>query len=168
MNEFYKELNEMAVALIDPSLPLLANLSNLSALIYNSLNDAGRRCNWCGFYFLDSQGNELILGPFQGRVACTRIKMGKGVCGTAAQQRQTLLVKNVHEFKGHIACDSASESEIVVPLIVGSELIGVLDLDALTIGEFIEADQLGLESIAKILTDYLQSSNLKLPKVLSY
>ncbi len=106
---------------------LIANAANLSSLLYHIVPDL----NWAGFYFY--KNDELVLGPFQGQPACVRIAIGKGVCGTAAQQRQTIIVANVHDFPGHIACDSASNSEIVVPIIKDDQLIGVLDLDSPTV-----------------------------------
>jgi GAF domain-containing protein len=108
-----------------------------------------RDVNWAGFYFL--KGEELVLGPFQGRIACTRIPLGKGVCGTAAQRAETIIVPDVHAFPGHIACDSASASEIVVPLFKDGKLIGVLDIDSPKHDRFSTADQLMLEQIASLL-----------------
>ena len=124
----------------------IANLANTAALLYHSLPDI----NWAGFYLL--REGELVLGPFQGKPACVRITLGRGVCGTAAERRTTLNVPNVHEFSGHIACDSASNSEIVVPLIRGSELLGVLDIDSPTLDRFDDADRAGLERIVRTLT----------------
>jgi len=123
----------------------LANAANLAALLYHSLMDV----NWAGWYFL--RGQELVVGPFQGKPACTRIPLGKGVCGTAAARRETVLVPNVHDFPGHITCDSASNSEIVVPLNKAGQLLGVLDLDSPKLGRFGEADQAGLEKLAALL-----------------
>jgi L-methionine (R)-S-oxide reductase len=122
-----------------------ANSANLSALLFESLHDL----NWAGLYFL--RGGGLVVGPFQGRVACVRIALGAGVCGTAAAERRTLIVPDVHAFPGHIACDAASNSEIVLPLLAGSRLIGVLDLDSPTIGRFGPADAELLEPIAQAL-----------------
>ena len=119
-----------------------ANAANAAALIYERLPDL----NWAGFYFL--RGGELVVGPFQGRVACVRIPLGQGVCGTAAERRATLIVPDVHRFPGHIACDSASNSEIVVPLVEGGRLIGVLDLDSPRFDRFTAADARLLESLA--------------------
>lgn len=123
----------------------IANLANSAALIYHSLPDL----NWAGFYLL--KDGELVVGPFQGKPACVRIALGKGVCGTAAIQRKTQVVKNVHEFPGHIACDSASNSEIVVPMIRNGELIGVLDLDSPNLARFDEEDREGLEQFVTVL-----------------
>src|ERR1700730_14849527 len=123
-SELYQDLATKLRSLLAGERDFIANAANLSSLLFYSLPDL----NWAGFYLF--QVGELILGPFQGRPACVRIAMGKGVCGTAARQRETVLVDNVHEFPGHIACDSASNSEIVVPLVKEDRLIGVLDLDS--------------------------------------
>jgi GAF domain-containing protein len=127
----------------------IANAANTAALLFDALPGI----NWAGFYFL--QAEELIVGPFQGKPACVRIAMGRGVCGAAAQRRQTLVVPDVHAFEGHIPCDSASNSEIVVPLLQGGRLIGVLDLDSPEFGRFDVLDQLGLERLARIYVDSL-------------
>ena len=119
----------------------IANFANTTSLLYHSLPDL----NWVGFYLL--KDGELVVGPFQGKPACVRIALGKGVCGTAAARRATVIVRNVHEFDGHIACDSASNSEIVVPLLRGNELIGVLDLDSPKFARFDAEDQAGLEQV---------------------
>jgi GAF domain-containing protein len=124
-----------------------ANSANAAALVFESLHDL----NWAGFYFL--RGGELVVGPFQGRVACVRIPVGAGVCGTAAARRATVIVPNVHAFPGHIACDSASNSEIVVPLVTGDRVIGVLDLDSPRLDRFTAADAGLLESLARLLVD---------------
>jgi GAF domain-containing protein len=123
----------------------LANIANAAALIFESLPDI----NWAGFYLL--RGRELVLGPFQGKVACVRIPMGRGVCGTAARDRQTIVVPDVNAFPGHIACDAASRSEIVVPLTRGERLLGVLDIDSPSLDRFDAEDAAGLERVAKIL-----------------
>lgn len=122
-----------------------ANAANAAALVFERLPGL----NWCGFYFL--RGGELVVGPFQGRPACVRIPLGKGVCGTAAARRATLIVPDVHAFPGHIACDAASNSEIVVPLAAGDRLIGVLDLDSPEHGRFGPADAAELEPLAAAL-----------------
>jgi GAF domain-containing protein len=122
----------------------VANAANLSALLFMELE----RVNWVGFYFL--RGDELVLGPFQGKPACVRIPMGQGVCGTAAESRQTQRVADVHEFAGHIACDAASRSELVIPLVRDGDLLGVLDLDSPVTERFSEADQEMLEEVAKV------------------
>lgn len=123
----------------------LANLANAAALLAQSLD----RINWCGFYLL--RGAELVLGPFQGRPACVRIPMGKGVCGTAAARRETVVVPDVERFPGHISCDPASRSEIVVPIVASGVLRGVLDVDAPETGRFTEADRERLERFVRVL-----------------
>ena len=126
-----------------------ANLANASALLWQALSDI----NWAGFYLLEEDG--LILGPFQGKPACIRIPVGKGVCGTAAAKGETQLVPDVHVFPGHIACDSASNSEIVVPMYKEGRLFGVLDIDSPSFGRFTEADRAGLEQFVRILEMYV-------------
>jgi len=140
----YSELVRDLAALLAGERDLIANAANTAALVFDALPGL----NWAGFYLYKS--GELVLGPFQGKPACVRIAMGKGVCGTAAARRETVLVEDVHAFPGHIACDSASNSEIVIPLIRGSELLGVLDLDSPLHARFGTADARGLEAIAKI------------------
>jgi len=122
----------------------IANAANVAALLFHSLPDI----NWAGFYFL--REGELVLGPFQGRPACVRIRVGRGVCGAAAERRETVVVPNVDEFPGHIACDSASRSEIVVPLVADGRLIGVLDVDSPSLERFDATDKIGLEGVAEI------------------
>lgn len=139
----YELLIKQAKAITEDVPHLTANLANLSALIWQSLDDI----NWAGFYL--REGDKLILGPFQGNVACVEIALGKGVCGTAAQQDATQLVPDVHRFKGHIACDSASRSEIVVPLHRDGKVVGVLDIDSPTLSRFTQEDQEGLEKLCK-------------------
>lgn len=129
-------------ALIQDESNVIANLSNVSAL----LNAHFDQINWVGFYLWDNQDQELVLGPFQGKVACNRIPMGRGVCGSALQQQQTLIVPDVHAFAGHIACDSASRSEIVVPIIIDGHPFGVLDIDAPVTDRFTPEDQALLEA----------------------
>ncbi|AOX18962.1 GAF domain-containing protein [Kozakia baliensis] len=124
---------------------LIANMANISAMIFEAMPDL----NWAGFYLWKEE--QLVLGPFQGRVACTRIPLGKGVCGAVARDRETLVVPDVHEFPGHIACDAASASEIVVPILAGDQLIGVLDIDSPVKGRFSSEDRVRLEEIVKIL-----------------
>ena len=126
---------------------MIANAANLSALLFHSLPDL----NWAGFYFL--KDGELVLGPFQGKPACVRIEVGKGVCGSAAASRQTLIVPDVHQFPGHIACDSASNSEIVVPVITDDRLLGVLDLDSPEFSRFNDDDADGLERIVRVFVE---------------
>jgi L-methionine (R)-S-oxide reductase len=140
----YEELAVQASAMLEGEKDPVANAANLASLIWHLLPDL----NWAGFYFL--KGDDLIVGPFQGRPACVRIALGKGVCGTAALRRASVIVPNVHEFPGHIFCDSASQSEIVVPLLDGGRLLGVLDLDSPKLARFDEVDRAGLELIAQI------------------
>jgi len=142
--ERYANLELQLRSLLEGERDFIANAANFSSLLYHSLPDL----NWAGLYL--HRGGELVLGPFQGQPACVRIAIGKGVCGTAAEQRQTILVDNVHEFPGHIACDSASNSEIVVPLIANEELIGVLDLDSPSFARFDDEDARGLNELAEI------------------
>ena len=139
----YSVLNAQARALIAGEPDVLANASNLVALLYNELEDI----NWLGMYVL--RGEELVLGPFQGKPACVRIAMGSGVCGAAAATLQTQRVASVHEFPGHIVCDEASESELVVPLLVDEALVGVLDIDSPSLDRFSKADQTGIETICE-------------------
>jgi len=143
----YRDLARDLTALLAGERDLIANASNTAALIYDALPDL----NWAGFY-LYKEG-ELVLGPFQGKPACVRIAIGKGVCGTAAERRETVIVEDVHAFPGHIACDSASNSEIVVPLLRGAELLGVLDVDSPKLRRFGQADRRGLEALARIFID---------------
>lgn len=138
----YEELVQQAAGLLSGQRHRIANAANLSALIFNALPDI----NWAGFYFLE--GDELIVGPFQGKPACVRIEFGKGVCGTAAATRATQRVEDVHAFEGHIACDPASRSELVVPLVLGDQLIGVLDIDSPLPARFSRDDQAGIEALA--------------------
>lgn len=147
--EMYSGLAAQLRSLIDGEHDFIANSANVSSLLYHSLPDL----NWAGFYFL--KDGELVLGPFQGKPACVRIAMGKGVCGTAAEQRQTILVDNVQEFPGHIACDSESNSEVVVPLIKDHQLIGVLDLDSPLVGRFDKADARGLNELVSLFMESL-------------
>jgi GAF domain-containing protein len=142
--ELYANLAVQLRSLLEGERDFIANAANLSALLYHSLPDL----NWAGFYL--QKDGELVIGPFQGKPACVRIAMGKGVCGTAAAQRQTILVDNVHDFPGHIACDSASNSEIVVPLIKQERLLGVLDLDSPLFARFDDEDALGLNGLVEI------------------
>ena len=143
--KLYEQVCEELQSLISGESDWIANLANASALLFHSLLDL----NWAGFYLL--KADELVVGPFQGRPACVRIALGRGVCGTAAAQRRSVVVPNVDEFPGHIACDSASKSEIVVPMIVGERLLGVLDLDSPKRSRFNEEDQKGLERFVSTL-----------------
>lgn len=145
----YESLCVKLAALMDGVPHRTANLANASALIFETLEDL----NWAGFYLLE--GDTLVLGPFQGRPACIEIPLGRGVCGTAAQEDKTQLVPDVHLFPGHIACDSASNSEIVVPLRVDGKVAGVLDLDSPWPGRFTAEDQTGLEAVGEILSQML-------------
>ena len=145
----YEALCMKLTGLLDGVPHRIANLANASALIYESLEDL----NWAGFYLLE--GESLVLGPFQGKPACIEIPLGRGVCGTAAQTGQTQLVPDVHLFPGHIACDSASNSEIVVPLRVDGKVVGVLDLDSPWPGRFTVEDQAGLEAVGSIVSQML-------------
>ena len=142
--KLYASLVVQLLSLLKGEHDFIANAANFSALLFNSLPNV----NWAGFYFL--QGEELVLGPFQGNPACVRIPLGQGVCGVAAQQLETIIVPNVHEFPGHIACDVASNSEIVVPLFDGERLLGVLDLDSPTIGRFDDQDAEGLNELVTV------------------
>lgn len=152
--ELYRILAEELAAILAGETDPIANAANAAAALYHSLPDL----NWAGFYFL--RGQELVLGPFQGKPACVRIPLGRGVCGTAAAERRSVLVADVHDFPGHIACDAASRSELVVPLLteLGSaetRLLGVLDLDSPRPGRFDAVDQAGCEAIAAILVRHL-------------
>lgn len=138
-------------ALIEDEDNMIANLSNASAL----LNQFLERINWVGFYLWDEEKNELVLGPFQGLPACVRIPFGKGVCGTAAEKRETLVVPDVNQFPGHIACDANSQSEIVIPMIKNDQLIGVLDIDSPEVNRFDEIDKKKLEEFVAALVNHL-------------
>lgn len=145
----YTELKQRLESLIAGVPHTIANLANASALLWESLADI----NWAGFYL--REGDTLVLGPFQGKVACIEIPWGRGVCGTAAALNATQLVFDVHDFPGHIACDSASNSEIVVPLRRRGEVVAVLDIDSPRIGRFSEADREGLEDFARVLERFV-------------
>jgi L-methionine (R)-S-oxide reductase len=145
--EMYKLLLEQLKALLEGETYVIPNLSNASAL----LNGALKEINWVGFYLMHE--GELLLGPFQGKTACIHIPLGKGVCGSAAAQNKTQLVEDVHSFPGHIACDSASNSEIVIPLRAEGRVVGVLDIDSPVLGRFDEEDKQGLEAFAAILQE---------------
>ncbi len=153
--DVYRDLNAQLAALLKDERDGLANAANLAALLFDRLPDL----NWAGFYFL--RGSELVLGPFQGKVACVRIALGRGVCGTAARERRTIVVPDVHAFPGHIACDAASRSELVVPLVLpdqgaGDQLVGVFDIDSPIPDRFDPDDQAGLEAIAQCFMASLQ------------
>ncbi len=145
----YLTLSKQLDALLTGETDLIANLSNASALLNQFLTDI----NWVGFYIL--QENELVLGPFQGLPACVRIPIGRGVCGTSVATKETIVVKDVHEFPGHIACDAASHSEIVIPLIKQGKIIGVLDIDSPIVSRFSEEDRNGLEQFVQTLLLHL-------------
>jgi len=153
-SKLYANLVVQLLSLLKGEHDFIANASNFSALLFNSLPNV----NWAGFYFL--QGEELVLGPFQGNPACVRIPLGKGVCGVAAQQCETIIVPNVHEFPGHIACDVASNSEIVVPLFDGERLLGVLDLDSPLLGRFDDRDAEGLNELATVFVAHEEGLGL--------
>ncbi|MDA7815371.1 GAF domain-containing protein [Porticoccaceae bacterium] len=145
----YGLISKQLAGLIDGESDRIANLANCSALLWQELSGI----NWVGFYLL--KRNRLILGPFQGKPACTRINMGSGVCGTAATMGKTVIVADVHQFPGHIACDAASKSEIVVPMIKDGQLIGVLDIDSPSVDRFDHLDQQGLENLLQVLIPQL-------------
>ena len=141
----YTRLNDQLAALVHGVPHRIANLSNAAALLYNTLPDL----NWAGFYLMEN--GLLVLGPFQGKPACIEIQVGRGVCGTAAAEDRTQLVYDVHQFPGHIACDSASNSEIVVPIHGDGRIVGVLDIDSPRVGRFTEEDRVGLEAFVRVL-----------------
>ena len=141
----YRDLTEQLEGLLHGESDIIANAANTASLIFTTLPEL----NWAGFYFL-RQPDELVLGPFQGKPACVRIAVGRGVCGTAVKERRTMLIEDVHAFADHIACDSASRSELVVPLFRGQDIIGVLDLDAPIPARFDKEDQRGIEAMAAI------------------
>ena len=145
--ELYDQLASQLSSLLAGERDLTANAANFSALLFHSLPDL----NWAGFYFV--KDGELVLGPFQGKPACVRIRVGQGVCGAGASKCETVIVPNVHEFPGHIACDSASNSETVVPLMKRERLIDVLDLDSPLFGRFDEEDAIGLKRLASVLIE---------------
>jgi L-methionine (R)-S-oxide reductase len=146
--ELYRDLAAQLDALLQGESDRIANAANTAALIFHGLPDV----NWAGFYF--RRGGELVLGPFQGRPACVRIALGAGVCGTAAARGKSVLVPDVHEFPGHIACDPASRAELVVPLVEAAAVIGVLDLDSPARGRFDAEDQAGVERLVDIFLEH--------------
>ena len=150
-NKGYDLLCKQLSALLEGETNATANLANASALLNQFLD----RVNWVGFYTFEEESNQLVLGPFQGLPACVRIPLGKGVCGTSAQNQETLVVKDVHQFPGHIACDAASQSEIVVPLVKNGKLLGVLDIDSPEKERFDEVDRENLEKFSNILLQYI-------------
>lgn len=145
--EVYRFLIEQTALLLGEETDFLANSANFASLVFHSLPDL----NWAGFYLV--KNNELVLGAFQGKPACVRIAIGKGVCGAAAERRETVVIENVHEFPGHIACDAASNSEIVIPLIKNGELVGVFDVDSPLLNRFDERDKTGLETAVQIFLE---------------
>lgn len=152
--EFYRELARQLESLLEGERDPVANAANAAALLYHTLPNV----NWVGFYFL-RDNDELVVGPFQGKPACVRIPKGQGVCGTAVARRASVLVNDVNEFPGHIACDSASRSELVVPLIAGERIIGVLDLDSPHLSRFDTQDQRGIEALAQIYVTACDASD---------
>ncbi|MDR9828670.1 GAF domain-containing protein [Vibrio sp. FNV 38] len=150
----YQRLTKQAVALLESEKDLIANLSNLSALLNLELEDL----NWVGFYLMKE--DELVLGPFQGKPACVRIPIGRGVCGTAVAQNQVQRIHDVHEFAGHIACDAASNSEIVIPFSINGKIVGVLDIDSPSVGRFSEVDEQGLVFLMKEVEELLNSHTI--------
>ncbi|WP_010050418.1 GAF domain-containing protein [Carnobacterium maltaromaticum] len=149
----YRLTNAQLEAIIGDETNLIANLSNAAALLFENLKDI----NWSGFYLFEEASGKLVLGPFQGKVACIRIPVGRGVCGTAFQKKESLFVNDVHEFPGHIACDARSQSEIVIPLEKNGKIIGVLDIDAPIKARFDQEDQEHLETFVQLL---LKNSSL--------
>ncbi len=148
----YSELAEELEALISGVPHRISNLANAAALLYQEMD----RINWAGFYI--AENDSLVLGPFQGKPACIEIPFGRGVCGTAAEKRETIMVPDVHKFPGHIACDTASRSEIVVPIACGAELYGVLDIDSPVENRFSAEDRTGLEEFVRILAEMLENT----------
>lgn len=148
----YQQLIPKVESLLNPDEPLISNLANFTAV----LKETFEKISWVGFYLSD--GNKLYLGPFQGKVACTVIEFGKGVCGTSAAKKETIIVEDVHKFPGHIACDSGSNSEIVVPIIHGNIVYGVLDLDSYHFAAFNETDKIYLEKLCNLLLGRLDSN----------
>lgn len=150
----YQQVCEQLQELIANESNFIANAANASALLFHSLPEI----NWAGFYI--AEGQELVLGPFQGKPACVRIPFGRGVCGTAARERKTLVVPDVNRFPGHIACDTASRSEIVVPLLNWGRLLGVLDIDSASLNRFDDEDQEGLESVVSVFLSSQATNDL--------
>lgn len=151
ISTFYRQIDKELSPLLEGEENTIANLSNTSALLNVHLNDI----NWVGFYLLDKPSGDLVLGPFQGLPACVRIAPGKGVCGTSAQRKETLVVSDVHQFPGHIACDAASRSEIVVPMVCDDKVVGVLDIDSPLVNRFDEDDARGLECIVETILSHV-------------
>ena len=152
----YSILTKQAALLTESTSNLISDLSNVSSLLFNELKDV----SWVGFYIYSN--GKLLLGPFCGKPACTEIKVGNGVCGTSFERKETVLVENVHEFPGHIACDSASNSEIVVPVFYKGSIVGVLDLDSTSFNRFNNEDKIGLEAIAEVISNSFGKEQFKL------
>jgi GAF domain-containing protein len=150
----YELINAQVQALISGESDMIANMANIAAVLFNNLEQV----NWAGFYLYKQE--QLVLGPFQGQPACIRIPMGKGVCGTAASRRETMVVMDVHEFTGHIACDAASNSEVVVPIVVNDQLIGVLDIDSPITARFDDEDRVGLETLVSTFEASLTAAEI--------
>jgi L-methionine (R)-S-oxide reductase len=150
----YTLLNKQINSLFEKEADMVANMANMSALLFSELKDV----NWVGFYL--RKGHEMVLGPFQGKVACVRLPVGKGVCGTCAEKKTTIVVDNVHEFDGHIACDSASNSEMVIPVIKQDNVIAVLDIDSPVLNRFSPDDKKGLENILASFVNHTDFSTL--------
>lgn len=145
--EKYKLIITQVISLLNPDEPTISNLANFTAVLKETFS----KISWVGFYLL--KDNKLFLGPFQGKVACTTIELGKGVCGTSAKKKETVIVDDVHKFPGHIACDSGSNSEIVIPLLKGNDLIGVLDLDSYNFAAFNNVDKFYLEKFCSLIVE---------------
>lgn len=150
--DFYSQLTQQTNAIIGDEKDIIANMANISALLFDALD----KVNWVGFYRVVDQ--ELVLGPFQGKIACIRIPVGKGVCGTAVSENRTQRIADVHQFSGHIACDAASNSEIVIPVVVKNQIIAVLDIDSVVFDRFDEDDQKGLETIVEIFSQAIDTA----------
>lgn len=153
-SEFYQQLSEQVAAIIADEKDFIANMANISALLFESLEQV----NWAGFYRVVH--DELVLGPFQGKVACIRIPIGKGVCGTAAAENTTQRIADVHQFAGHIACDAASNAEIVVPLIYQGKVLAVLDIDSVAYDRFDNEDQKGIEQIVELFAQHIEKQGI--------
>ena len=154
-NEFYQLLSEQVAAIIADEKDIIANMANISAMLFDSLEQV----NWAGFYRV--MDGELVLGPFQGKVACIRIPLGRGVCGTAADDNVTQRIGDVHQFSGHIACDAASNAEIVIPVTFQGKVIAVLDIDSTAYNRFDEEDQQGLEGIVQLFSQHIDRHGIE-------
>jgi len=154
-SDFYQQLSEQVAAIIADEKDIIANMANISALLFDSLEQV----NWAGFYRVID--GELVLGPFQGKVACIRIPLGKGVCGTAVSEKSTQCIADVHEFSGHIACDATTNSEIVIPLNYQGRIIAVLDIDSIVYNRFSKEDQKGLEYIVQLFSQHIDRHGIE-------